>query len=235
MEYAVFDWDNTVRAGYTLFSWIDFLLNKGVLSQDLKDRVDKLRESYNNRDISHDVFAEKADVLYCNAMKGITKADYDDLVSEYMDYDKKSIFSFTKSIFRFLSRNDIRIVIISGAPESILTRYRQECDIDMIYAFSESFSEENVCSGEVLYNYGHRKELVIEKLFNLYKKYPLFGFGDSASDYPLFKYSLQAYCIVGEKHEYKVDIPRIKYIDNKTKGKDVELILKKDLLKYLNE
>ena len=39
-QYAVFDWDNTVRDGFTLFDWIDYLVNRGVLTEEIQVAID---------------------------------------------------------------------------------------------------------------------------------------------------------------------------------------------------
>ena len=42
-KYALFDWDNTIRRGYTLYSWVEYLHQCNITSIYLQK---KLRELY---------------------------------------------------------------------------------------------------------------------------------------------------------------------------------------------
>ena len=40
MDYALLDWDNTLRQGYTLFSWIDYLIEVGTVGSVVREEID---------------------------------------------------------------------------------------------------------------------------------------------------------------------------------------------------
>ena len=40
MDYALLDWDNTLRKGYTLFTLMDYLINIGIIESEVRKEVD---------------------------------------------------------------------------------------------------------------------------------------------------------------------------------------------------
>ena len=46
MDYALLDWDNTLRKGYTLFSLIDFLVKREFIEEKINVEIFQLIESY---------------------------------------------------------------------------------------------------------------------------------------------------------------------------------------------
>lgn len=56
-RYAVFDWDNTVRRGFTIFPWIDHLFEKGVFDDASHRSIQSLNERYRMGTITHDEYA----------------------------------------------------------------------------------------------------------------------------------------------------------------------------------
>ena len=49
MDYALLDWDNTLRKGYTLFTWMDYLIDIGVLESVVREEVDYYIEEYKRK------------------------------------------------------------------------------------------------------------------------------------------------------------------------------------------
>lgn len=199
MRYAVLDWDNTVRTGFTLFSWIDFLLSRRAINGAIEYQLDSLQKAYHKGEINHDDYADIAGRTYAFFMKGFREKNRQDLVKEYLRIDRLKFFSFSETIFELLRMNDIRPIIISGAPEYILEEYKEILGIYDIYAFCEE-SKNGICNGNVKYNYGSKKQKTIEMLIRNYGEYPTLGFGDSYSDIPLFQFSQKAFCIIGENN-----------------------------------
>ena len=59
MDYALLDWDNTLRQGYTLFSWIDYLIEVGTVGSVVREEIDYYIEEYLKDKISHDQLARE--------------------------------------------------------------------------------------------------------------------------------------------------------------------------------
>lgn len=195
MKYAVFDWDNTIRRGYTLFSWMDYLYDKKILNRNVRKKMRKVQESYSSGRINHDDYAEQACAVYAESMKGISQNAVNAYVEDYMRLDVNNIFPFAKGIFRTMRKHNVKSVIVSGAPNSIIEQYRDMFGLESVYAFSESY-ENGFCTGKVSCNYGLDKGKTIDKLCKLYGEKPFIGFGDSYSDIPIFELSKYAFCVL---------------------------------------
>lgn len=229
MAYAVFDWDNTIRKGFTLFSWMDFLYQEKILDTKVRNSIAYVQNQYVKKQINHDEYAKKACEIYSFAMKGISEDIRNRLVKSYIPYDKKSLMPFSQALFEYMNIYDIKPIIISGAPWYILDKYRDMFKLNDIFAFSEEYSR-GLCTGSVAYNYGVDKRKTVEKLFEVFGMKPLVGFGDSYSDIPLFEMSEYAFCIVkaGDKNgmPYGKDIT---YISDQTNENQIKILLQRIL------
>ena len=209
MRYAVLDWDNTIRNGYTLFSWIDFLVDRKILSYSLKEKERLLGEKYDQGVITHDQYADIACEYYAQELINRKISDIVNEVEGYMEIDRKSIFPFAEEIFSFLCEHNIKPIIISGAPRIILEQYRERFSIYEIMAV-EPQSNGSGYTGKLEFNYGHEKARTIKKLKEKYKEKPVIGFGDSLSDIPLLKESDYGCCVYDDTP--KIELNNIFYI-----------------------
>ncbi len=226
MEYAVFDWDNTIRKGFTLFSWMDFLYEKKILDTAVRSNISSVQCLYAKKQINHDEYAKKACDIYAHAMKGVSEEVRNRLIRHYIRYDKQSLMPFSQALFEYMNTYNIRPVIISGAPRYILEEYKDMLRLGDIFAFSEEYVG-GLCTGDVAYNYGVDKRKTVEKLCKMFGSKPLVGFGDSYSDIPLFKMSECAFCVVKANDEN--DMPYgdgVTYINDQTSGNQVKILLR---------
>ena len=193
-DYVLFDWDNTVRKGYTLFSWIDYLCKNDVIESGFQNDIAKVRLQYSMNSITHDQYAKIACEKYAEALKGVSEKIVHKAVSEYIEFDKKALFSNIGFLFDIIHSNEVEIVVISGAPILVLSNYQKEFLIDKIYAFKETVSD-GVFTGEVDYNYGFDKKLKVQEIIHYYGRSPLMAFGDSVSDIPMLECATYPFCI----------------------------------------
>ena len=198
---------------FTLFSWLDFLYSEGALDKSVQKNIRKVQRKYGNGEINHDEYAELACKTYAFAMRGFSDIKKTKLLEKYIKYDRKEIFSFTNGVFDYMSRNNIRPIVVSGAPDYIINSYQNKFRILEIFAFCEE-SIGGFCTGNVKYNYGVGKKKTIELLCKRYRNRPVFGFGDSFSDIPIFEMSENAICITEASDNNKKFGSRVMYIDN---------------------
>lgn len=52
-KYALFDWDNTIRRGYTLYSWVEYLHQCNITSIYLQKKLEILKQQYIKSEITH--------------------------------------------------------------------------------------------------------------------------------------------------------------------------------------
>ncbi len=201
-NYALFDWDNTIRTGYTLYSWIDYLRERNILSDSVYHEIDDVRQQYAHGLISHDQYASSACRKYAKSLSGVSEDQISVALSQYMPRDRECLFANIGDIFDILNKNNIEIIVISGAPAIIVGNYAEEFHIQRVFAFKEG-TYNGIFTGEVEYNYGFDKTGVVKEIMQNYGKRPLFAFGDSTSDIPMLETAIFAYCIGNELKEFK--------------------------------
>ena len=173
-----------MRKGFTLFDWIDYLVNREAISSKIYDTISSISKKYNDKCITHDDYAKYACSEYSKAVRKHSFAELDTLAKEYLVCDMKQIFGGMGRLFNLLYQKDIDIIVISGAPEIILRHYKEKYHLSDIYAFKECVVD-GIITGQVAYNYGYNKEKAIDMLITKYGSGPLLAFGDSSSDVPL--------------------------------------------------
>lgn len=198
-QFALFDWDNTVRRGYTLFSWLDYLCNNHYLSKNLQDEIELVKRQYHHREITHDQFADHACSLFAHYLKGIHADTINHALSKYIGIDQSFLLSGIDGVFQSLYTKNIDIIIISGAPELIINQYKNRFHIKSVYGFKEECVS-RVYTGNVSYNYGFNKEVIVNKLCEQYSRNPIIAFGDSESDIPMLKAAKYPFCIGTDLH-----------------------------------
>lgn len=216
-QYAVFDWDNTVRDGFTLFDWIDYLVNRGVLTEEIQVAIDTLSDKYKAGLLSHDEYAHLACKTYAKGINGLRVDFIMEIAHQYIEQDRCHIFHGMEEIFGYLKKSGIEVMVISGAPKIILDFYKKKFHIREIFAFKERV-ENGRFAGRASYNYGYNKKKTIAQLKDKYGTKPLLGFGDSDSDIPLLKEATYAFSInTNIENAMRIDIVnhsiQKKYID----------------------
>ncbi len=200
MDYALLDWDNTLRKGYTLFTWLDYLIDIGIVESVVRQEVDYYIEEYKKEKISHDQLAKDACDVFAKSIKGMKKSILERQIKDYMCEDSTKLYGFTQEIFDVLNENKILPIIISGAPSDILERYHMIFNIYKIYGFVAEVENDRF-SGKVSYNYGYNKSLKVEEICNKMGKIPKIAFGDSVSDFEMLNKAEKS-IIVCENEKY---------------------------------
>lgn len=193
-QYAVFDWDNTVRDGYTLFDWIKYLINQEIFNRTIQDIIDELSRKYKANELSHDAYAQFACQAYVKEMKGLKYSDIKSIAGRYIEQDKHQIFGGMTEVFNIFYKNKIDLIVISGAAENCVGFYKREFHIHSILAYKERIVN-GYFTGQTSYNYGYNKSKTMMQLECKYGTKPLFGFGDSYSDIPLLEEAAHAFSI----------------------------------------
>jgi hypothetical protein len=73
---VLMDWDGTMRRGFTLLPWVEFLKNKGIFSNDTFRKINSTFNRYKTSEISHDKLCKITAILYA---KGLQGCDYNKL------------------------------------------------------------------------------------------------------------------------------------------------------------
>lgn len=214
-SFALFDWDNTVRKGFTLFTWIDYLCDNNIISNDLRSEMNYIKTMYKKKRITHDQYAELACSLFAKKLAGTPTSALTQAIEKYIIQDKAFLINNISSIFDILFKKNIDVIILSGAPELILQQYQEDFHIKQIYAFKED-EISGVYSGKVSYNYGFDKQRTVNMLCKKYEANPLIAFGDSESDVPMLDKARHSFC-VGKA----LSMPNLKYINQSGISADI--------------
>lgn len=229
MKYALLDWDNTLRKGYSIFSWCNFLVEKAIIDKTSLYRINLIKQKYEQRLISHDDFAKNACEIFVNYLQGISVNKIAALEKEFIDIFKKDVFSFSKGILNCLENNNYKIIIVSGAPKSLI----RQCVADNknVIVFGLEFEKNNnKYTGLVKRNYGFNKNEIVDLLIAKYGK-PSIAFGDSSSDVYMLNESKKSVLIVSDQTKialYKVDALIYENDSSNEAYKKIEFLLKNE-------
>ena len=109
-RYALFDWDNTVRRGYTLYSWVDYLCTHSIIDSHLQYKLDKIKGQYIKNQITHDQYAKIACAAYAKALSGLYIETIEHAVRDYIPHDRKYLFDDIDLLFKMLNRKKVRLL-----------------------------------------------------------------------------------------------------------------------------
>lgn len=193
-RYAVFDWDNTIRKGYTIFPWIKYLNERKLFDEETYRAVQKIIEKYEEHEISHDQYAKEVGDLYGKGIKGKSVDELNAVAEEYISDDEKSLYPGVKDLFEFLYKEGIDIIVVSGAPNQIIKYYKERFHIEELYDLQEEVRDDRI-TGEIATNYGFSKELAMKMICEEKGCTPYMAFGDSSSDFPLLDGALYPFYI----------------------------------------
>src|SRR5256885_246022 len=69
---ALIDWDRTLRPGWTLEPWLEYLVERRYVNQSTLADLEYLISSFAAGDLDHDQLAQEANGLYALAIAGQT-------------------------------------------------------------------------------------------------------------------------------------------------------------------
>lgn len=185
---ALFDWDKTVRKDYACLKWLEMLVESKKVDENLLKENDEVYQKYLKGILDHNLLTEEGMKVYCKYIQNVKRKDIIPVLEEYKKRDKGNIFDIMKEyIFPFLTKNNIKIVVISGAQQELIELYKEELKIDEIYGVQ--FEVENEKYTDKYQNNGldKNKKMLVNKLLEDKENVVLFSFGDSISDIPLLK------------------------------------------------
>ena len=219
-RYALFDWDGTLREGYTLFEWIEFLRQRGeILSAQMLRCHDRLVEDYRCGRISHDVLARESCLNYENGIRGTEIMRYERLRAAYHPYDRSRQLTFAPELFKWLRKKKIYPIVVTGAPVDMIGAYFSEYGIDEAYGHRLEVRDGRL-TGKALENCGFHKEKKVKELAARFGGPPVLAAGDSDSDLPLLLAAGTA-LVVGGRREIAALVPGSRCVPRNISGENL--------------
>lgn len=190
-QYALFDWDNTLRKGFTIISWAEYLCAKKAIREDLYKKLIKQFDLYRARKLSYRQLATTTTEIYAQALSGIELSFIEELAYHFFIEDT-DVFPFTGKLLGLLKEEGIGVIIVSGSPKIVLQQYADQFSFSEIYGMDIEVVD-NKYTGIVKQDFGADKHRAVEEICYKKREVPLVAFGDSVSDKPLLSIAKYGY------------------------------------------
>lgn len=191
--YALLDWDNTLRRGFTITAWTKYLCDKKAIKEETYNKLLRQFELHQAKKISYGQLATSTTEVYAQALTGIDLITIENLAHSFCLEDT-DVFSYTDKLFDSFKKKRIDTVIISGSPEIVLLQYAKRFGFSEIYGMDVELVDGKY-TGKVKQDFGAEKNLIVSKICHERKRMPVIAFGDSTSDEPLLSAAQYGYLL----------------------------------------
>lgn len=192
MNICLCDWDGTLREGYLIFDWADFLISRQIVNWKNEDLLRAHYKSFASGQISYEEGVVLAANAYAELIRDVEVERLENAASEFVESDRK-LMPFAHDLLSTIKSRNTDIVIVSGAPSIVLSAYSEKLQIDRIYGVTIAQS----ISGEIeVKTHGTKRDKRIATSAELGPvSSALIAIGDTTSDMPLFERS-EIVCLV---------------------------------------
>lgn len=194
-EISLLDWDGTLRKGYTLFDWVNYLTNKKLLDNLVFNSLEKSLNEFQSGLLTYtDLVLNTADI-YAKSVAGIDESDLA-IEAEIFTLNDSKLFPFVDNMMSFLHSKKIDIIVISGAPTLVLNAFSSQLKIDKVFGLDLEKTDNRIYNGNILNNHGlfDSKKKLVDKFITEGRKIIL-GIGNSKSDIPLLEHARKSFII----------------------------------------
>lgn len=182
-RYALFDWDNTLRKGFTVASWVEYLCNQHVVDEANYIELLHQFELYESSRITYQQLSDNTTLIYAQSIAGVDVSNLEKLACRFCQQDC-AIFEFTRPLLRMLRETGVEIIVISGSPKLVLLQYAKQLGVNEVYGMDIDI-ESGRYTGILTKDYGAEKNEIVREICKSKGFAPLLAFGDSAADAPL--------------------------------------------------
>lgn len=197
VQYALLDWDNTLRKGFTIISWTKYLCDKKAIREETYGKLLRQFELHKAKKISYEQLATSTTESYAQALIGVDLHFIENLARSFCMEDK-DVFLYTNKLFDLFKGRGIDAVIISGSPQIVLLQYAKCFGFSEIYGMDVEVVDGKY-TGKVKQDFGAEKNLIVSEICHNRKSMPLIAFGDSISDKPLLSAAKYGYLFDWER------------------------------------
>jgi phosphoserine phosphatase len=214
---ALLDWDYTLRRGFTLFDWCTFLNGHQAFDVEAAERLSAYLNEYGTQKMSYSTLWKLAPPTYGMGIRGQSVDTINELAKLFVEQDA-SLFQFTEELLQFLIERDLKLVVVSGAPEEVLDSYRGRFGWTSVHGVAVDHRD-GVYRAELLNNpaTAESKSRVVQDLAVNSKI--LIAFGDSEADIPMLN-AARVKVVVGNE-KLVAGGPCVLNIDTKWRSEDV--------------
>lgn len=114
------DWDNTLRSGFTVVSWTEFLESDGLFrgAHTLRTRLEDFKRDGGD----YDAFCKDMAAAYATGLAGRRQSDIIAAARVFVSADR-DVFGFVLGLFAHFRRRQFSVVVITGAPDELMKEY----------------------------------------------------------------------------------------------------------------
>lgn len=192
------DWDNTLRAGFTVTAWAEFLAGRGLFSA-LPTIVELFDRFRNDTSYDYEIFCEEMAATYADGLAGQSRGGVLAAAASFVQVDAQHLFGFARSLCEFFVERQLSVIVLSGAPEEPLTEYASTLGFELAGALRLEV-EEGLYTGNVIENCGlsNTKHDAVVRVSTTNDV--VIALGDSLSDMPLLDAARVGFVVRGAAH-----------------------------------
>lgn len=185
---ALLDWDGSLCSGFTIVPWLKELCARGLVSGQALSQQEALFTAYEKGTLEHDSLASSSAISYAEAVAGLPLEMLEEAAKLFVKKDQARMFPMVAETLAFLQACQVQAVIISGAPEVVLSSYKALFPFNQLYALRLGTKGAKY-RREILENPGlsSGKQSVITHLVTATGLPISLGIGNSSSDRPLLE------------------------------------------------
>jgi phosphoserine phosphatase len=191
------DWDNTFRKGFTVVNWAQFLADRGLFTAlaSIKAAVERFHQG----GFSYEEFCRRMASAYAAGLVGLAYSDVFAAAASFVALDSCHVFNFVKPLCAYLATQNLKVVVVSGAPEEPLSHYANSIGFELGGALRLKV-EDGRYTGSITENcgLGDEKEAAVGRL-SLSGQIAV-ALGDSTSDLPLLEAAPVGFVVLGAEH-----------------------------------
>jgi phosphoserine phosphatase len=185
---CVSDWDGTLRPGFIIVDWIDYLSKTLGLTKIHSSQIASIVSRYVKKGLSYNEFAANAVTIYAETLCGQSTNQVQQIADLFVQKDVKRLFPFAIELLRLIKHRGYSVFILSGAPLIPILSYAKLIPIDGVFALDVLRDERGVFTDKPATNYAlaQNKRRAIEQLQS--KGFHVtVAFGDTESDKPFLE------------------------------------------------
>ena len=184
---AVFDWDGTVCAGFTILRWAEYLSVCNRFNPNQLEVMYSAIRDFEQRSVDYMSLVHIVAEAYAGGVKGVPSSEIHRLAKRFVAKELHWIYPYARVVIPWLSHREIKIVVVTGSPQEVIEAASKELPIGEIFGLSVDVDSQGHLTGHISRNPGSKKAKD-EIIAGLKKKNELvFAFGNSEADLPLLR------------------------------------------------
>jgi HAD superfamily phosphoserine phosphatase-like hydrolase len=201
---CLLDWDGTLREGYVILQWTQYLARKGEIPKRFVEAMEKCFE-YED----YEQMAECVVETYASSQKGLRVADVDRLAIAFAE-SNPGTFAFAAPLIKYLRRKKIEPIVITGSPNTVVKHLAKKIGVHRCYGLELKIDRSGAFVGTYEFNMAieKNKRMLVKRLETEFRDVRL-ALGNSGSDGPLLEVARCGYFITGDP-DAAIKVPRLR-------------------------